>query len=174
MVRNIQNRYNGLPPRTAGMLYQVVRKFYRGAIHHVPFIQQKKQDVLAARESGSKEQLARELYTLFCEFHFYVTCWLQIDLALYRLSRMENAETLDEIRARFAPILQRHLHVREKLDKTDQCVEEQFSWFGDEMLCVVSDGYVFGPITFTVDEESVQSLHALYQAIMEARDTGES
>ncbi|RNB89581.1 hypothetical protein EDM56_10340 [Brevibacillus fluminis] len=173
MVRDIANRYQGLPRRTPDMLLQVVRKFARAAIEHYPFIQEKKRDVELAREemlaSGVSERLVSELIILFQEFHFYLTCWLQIDLALYRLAESDQKEAFGEIRKRFHDDLELHLRIRKIVDNTESCVTEQFVRCGEEMACVTDDRYWFDGTPYSVDEQSVQSLKRLYDAIMDQR-----
>ncbi|MGO0059694.1 hypothetical protein ACTID9_06740 [Brevibacillus fluminis] len=171
MVRDVANRYQGLPRRTPDMLFQVVRKFARAALQHDPFIQKKKRDVELAREemraSGESGRLVSELTILFQEFHFYLTCWLQIDLALYRLA--EADQKFGEIRNRFHDDLELHLRIRKLVDDTASCVTEQFVRCGEEMACVTDDRYWFEGTPFSVDERSVQSLKRLVDAIMGQR-----
>lgn len=170
-MRDVPNRYQGLPPRTSDMLYNIVRKFYRGAVSHYDLIQEKKEEVRVAcqKSDGNKNdaQLHQALTTLFLEFHFYVTCWLQIELALYRLAKKDGA--LARVREAFLPVLQKHLAVREQLEQTEACVSAQLEQAVDIATLIDQDAYRFGAITFTVDEQSLQSLHALYQAIQAAR-----
>jgi len=40
---------------------------------------------------------------------------------------------------------------------------------GPEWTCVKEDAYWFEGISFTVDERSLEALHALYEAILQAR-----
>ncbi|MFD2369030.1 hypothetical protein ACFSO0_03405 [Brevibacillus sp. GCM10020057] len=181
-MRDVKNRHRELPPRTPEMLYNIVRKFYRGAVSHYDLIQEKKQDVRAAlaqvRASGDDTALRQALSTLFLEFHFYVTCWLQIELALFRLARQDEEQA--RVLERFRPELEKHLHVREQLDQTEACVQAQ-QWgnapsgtgaehSGSEWSCVQEDAYWFAGVRFTVDEQSLQELHALYEAIQQARE----
>lgn len=172
-MRDVPNRYKGLPERPATLLFQVVRKFYRGAVNHYPFIQEKKQEVLQAQKvyriSGDREPLVKALEVLFLEFHFYLTCWLQIDLALYRLAGGEQGEVFAPIREAFGSVLEEHLYVRSRLDDTWQCVQAQFVRCGTEMACVEEDRYWFDEACFTVNQESLDSLHQLYEAIMANR-----
>lgn len=169
-MRDVANRYQGLPPRSPEMLFLIVDKFYRGAVSHYDLIQEKQQAVIQAltvlEETGNPNPLDQALRVLFNEFHFYVTCWLQIDLALYRLCRHEQTKEIRVIWERYREELQRHLQVRALLEDLDACVERQFAngfarlreaqyWF---------DGFFFG-----VDQVSLQSLHNLYQAIMAKR-----
>lgn len=178
MVRDITKRYRGLPPRTPEMLFQVVRKFTRGAIQHYPFIQEKKRDVARAREemlaTRNNDKLVRELTILFQEFHFYLTCWLQIDLALYRLAQTENKEAFSAIHRRFRDALQLHVQIRKLVNDTAGCVTEQFVRCGEEMACVAQDCYWFEGIPFTVDETSLEALQSLYNTIMAARPSSSS
>jgi hypothetical protein len=94
-MRDVENRYRGLPPRTPEMLYNIVRKFYRGAVSHYDLIQEKKREAYRAWEQfvrdGDDAPVRDSLHTLFLEYHFYTTCWLQIDLALYRLASRDEA-----------------------------------------------------------------------------------
>jgi len=73
-MRDVSNRHNELPPRTPDMLYNVVRKFYRGAVSHYDLIQEKKSDVRAAWERSltTKDdgELRLALHTLFLESIF--------------------------------------------------------------------------------------------------------
>lgn len=169
-MRDVENRYRGLPPRTPEMLYNIVRKFYRGAVSHYDLIQEKKLEAYRAWEQfvrdGDDAPVRDSLHTLFLEYHFYTTCWLQIDLALYRLASRDEA--LARVREEFAEVLEKHLAVRRQLDDPERCVQAQSGKFPD-WSCVKEDGYWFEGIRFTVDDESVQSLHRLYQAIQEAR-----
>ncbi|MFI8711924.1 hypothetical protein [Brevibacillus brevis] len=167
-MRDVQNRHRNLPPRTPEMLYNVVRKFYRGAVSHFDLIQEKKQEARAALETGDHDKIRAAVHTLFLEFHFYVTCWLQIELALYRLARQD--ERLAQVMENYRPSLVKHVAVRQLLDQTEACVEAQFQPTGDGWSSVQKDAYVFGSIIFTVDEQSLQDLHALYQAIWEKVD----
>lgn len=173
-MRDVQNRHRGLPPRTPEMLYNIVRKFYRGAVSHYELIQEKKAEVRAAWErcqTGTDDsELRRALTTLFLEFHFYVTCWLQIEMALYRLAQGNEAQAL--VFERFRPSLEKHLAVREQLDQTEACVQAQCGQEGEAWSCVERDAYQFGDVTFTVDAHSLQTLHDLYQAIQSARQSG--
>lgn len=152
------------------MLFNIVRKFYRGAVSHYDFIQTKKADVRRAyqryKETGEQAQLNEAINVLFCEFHFYVTCWLQIDLALYRLARLEETKQLGEVLERFRPEIERHLNVRRQLDQTEACVRLQWDHFGESLACVEQDRYWFEDIYFTVDEASLRALNQLYEAIM--------
>jgi len=168
-MRDVKNRYKGLPPRTPEMLFQICRKFYRGAVSHYDLIQEKKADVVRAydvyRATGEKEPLSEALTTLFWEFHFYVTCWLQIDLALYRLMRMERFAPVQTIMESFRSVLDVHLAVRDQLEKTEACVEAQWRHFGPEMACVLQDAYWFDGVLFSVDGKSLEALHQLYREI---------
>ncbi|MED4782099.1 hypothetical protein [Brevibacillus choshinensis] len=170
-MRDIQSRHNGLPPRTPDMLYNIVRKFYRGAVSHYDLIQEKKAVVRATWEhqkaTGEDAELRQALHTLFLEFHFYVTCWLQIEMALFRLARQDEEQS--RVLERFRPDLEKHLGVREQLDQTEACVEAQLRHDGPNGASVERDMYWFEGITFTVDEQSLQTLHALYEAIQQAR-----
>lgn len=172
-MRDVTNRYKGLPPRTPEMLFNIVRKFYRGAVSHYDLIQAKKRDVESAyhtyRATGDNSVLEQALLTLFREFHFYVTCWLQIDLALYRLTRREETEQLKVVLDRFRDEIEQHLKVRKIVDETEACVQAQWTHFGNELKCVTEDRYWFDAIYFTVDEHSLQTLHDLYTAIMNAK-----
>lgn len=169
-MRDVSNRHNGLPPRTPDMLYNVVRKFYRGAVSHYDLIQEKKSDVRAAWERSltTKDdgELRLALHTLFLEFHFYVTCWLQIELALYRLAKQDAAQAV--VLERFRPILERHVAVRAQLDQTEACVTAQAVRDAGAWTCVQQDAYWFDGISFTVDQESLQDLHQLFEAIQTA------
>jgi len=173
MVRDVADRYRGLPPRTPEMLFQIVRKFYRGAVSHVGLIESKKTETLLSwqqyRKDGNPAPLASSLNTLFCEFHFYATCWLQLDLALYRLARMEATRRFAQVREAYLPVLERHVAVRRELDATEACVNRQFQVFAPEMACVPEDRYRMGEILFSVDEESVTQLDELYDAIMKEK-----
>lgn len=170
-MRDVSNRHRGLPPRTPEMLYNVVRKFYRGAVSHYDLIQEKKAEVHAAWESSrvthDDRELRQALHTLFLEFHFYVTCWLQIELALHRLAQQDagQAQVLEEYRT----VLERHVAVRRQLDQTEACVLAQSQHDDGDWSCVERDAYWFEGITFTVDEESLQKLHQLFQAIQTAK-----
>ncbi|QRG68933.1 hypothetical protein [Brevibacillus choshinensis] len=170
-MRDVQSRHKGLPPRTPDMLYNIVRKFYRGAVSHYDLIQEKKQDVRAAwqrrQATGEDAELRQALHTLFLEFHFYVTCWLQIEMAMFRLARQEESQA--RVLESFRPELERHLSVREQLDQTEASVEAQLLHGGPEWSCVQRDAYWFDGIAFTVDEHSLQTLQALYEAIQQAR-----
>jgi hypothetical protein len=169
-MRDGKNRYRGLPPRTPDLLFQIVRKFYRGAVSHYDLIQEKKAEVGRAyrryRADGDPGPLQQALTTLFLEFHFYLTCWLQIELALYRLARTEETKQLEAVMERFRGVLERHIAVREQLERTEECVGMQWAQFGRQLSCVERDSYWFGGILFTVDELSLASLHSLYGAIM--------
>lgn len=183
-MRDVKNRHSGLPPRTPEMLYNIVRKFYRGAVSHYELIQEKKQDVRAAlaqcRASGDDTALRQALHTLFLEFHFYVTCWLQIEMALFRLARQDEEQA--RVLERFRPELEKHVHVREQLDQTEACVRAQQGVDAQsgaraeridgarDWSCVQEDAYWFAGVRFTVDEQSLQALHALYEAIRQARE----
>ncbi|MEJ8546996.1 hypothetical protein [Brevibacillus borstelensis] len=181
-MRDVKNRYGGLPPRTPEMLYNIVRKFYRGAVNHYELIQEKKADVkralaewTGAREDEWQErqqEVNKALTTLFLEFHFYVTCWLQIEMALYRLARSDERHA--RIMERFRDVLGTHVNVRHHLDQTEQCVEAQ--WEGDSnkqrLPGAERDLYRFGETLFTVDQQSLDSLHGLYDAIMAVRNEG--
>ncbi|NGQ94884.1 hypothetical protein G3578_06760 [Brevibacillus sp. SYP-B805] len=173
-MRDVANRYRGLPPRTPEMLFQIIRKFYRGAVSHYALIQERKADALKAwqqyRQTGDASLLADALYTLFSEFHFYVTCWLQIDLALYRLARLEETRRFADVRERFHPAIERHLTVREKIDHIAAALEAQYERFGTEMACVPRDEYWFGDVAFSVNEESLRNLHHLYETIQQERE----
>lgn len=170
-MRDIQNRHRGLPPRTPEMLYNIVRKFYRGAVSHYDLIQEKKAEAHAAwvrsQASGDDHDLRQSLSTLFLEFHFYVTCWLQIELALYRLARENEAQA--QVLEQFRPSLEKHVAVRGQLDQTEACVQAQYEEDGKDWTCIERDAYKFDGITFTVDEQSLRSLHDLYQAIQKAK-----
>lgn len=169
-MRDVQNRYRGLPPRTPEMLFNIVRKFYRGAVSHYDLIQGKKEDVRRAWQicqlTGDTGAVREALNTLFLEFHFYVTCWLQIELALYRLTRMEGTKQLGAVMEKYHDMLEKHVLVRKLLDQTEECVEAQWNRFGPKLECVQMDAYWFDGILFTVDEQSLTALHNLYQAIM--------
>jgi hypothetical protein len=173
MARDVSNRYKGLPPRTPEMLFNIIRKFYRGATSHYPLIQEKKSEALKAwrqyRETGDSSSLANALYTLFSEFHLYVTCWLQIDLALYRLARMDETGRFAMVRERFHPVMERHLAVRERIDDIAQALEQQYARFGEQMDCVPLDEYWFGDVAFSVNEKSLLSLQQLYEAVLEEK-----
>lgn len=174
-MRDVKNQYRGLPPRTPDMLFNIVRKFYRGAVSHYDLIQEKKADVVRAyhayRATKEAEPLRQALTTLFLEFHFYVTCWLQIDLALYRLMRMVGFTQLAGVMEQFQRALAVHLLVREQLEETQACVEAQWQHFGPELACVEQDAYWFDGILFTVDRQSLDELHQLYAAIMHEKRT---
>lgn len=171
-MRDVQSAPNGLPPRTPEMLYNIVRKFYRGAVSHYDLIQAKKAEAAAARQEcragGDDAALKRALHTLFLEFHFYVTCWLKIEQALVRLASQDGRQAA--VLERFRPELERHLGVRELLDKTEACVKAQLAHGGPDWPCVQQDEYWFAGIAFTVDEHSLQALHDLYEAIQRARN----
>ncbi|MFM1654279.1 hypothetical protein ACI7RC_19575 [Brevibacillus sp. B_LB10_24] len=170
MERDVTNRYRGLPPRTPDMLLKIVRKFYRGAVSHFDLIQEKKKTVkqalLAMRQTGDPQPLREALTVLFWEFHFYVTCWLQIDLALYRLARLDETSRYAEVYAQYREVIDRHLHVRKCAEDTAACVETQFDRYGSGMSGVEQDAYWFDGHSFTVDQESLDALHRLYRAIM--------
>ncbi|GED52012.1 MULTISPECIES: hypothetical protein [Brevibacillus] len=182
-MRDVQNRYQGLPPRTPEMLYNIVRKFYRGAVNHYDLIQEKKADVkrALAEWTGAKEDERQQrqqavngaLTTLFLEFHFYVTCWLQIEMALYRLAK--NDERHARIMEQFRGVLETHVNVRHYLEQPEKCVDAQ--WEGDpknrRLPGAERDLYQFGEILFTVDNQSLESLHALYEAIAAVRAESE-
>ncbi|WP_255298523.1 hypothetical protein [Brevibacillus dissolubilis] len=173
MVRDIDNRHRGLPKRPPQMLFNVITKFYRGAMSHQEVIAKAKQQVQQAyhvyRETGDEGVLKKALGTLFLEFHFYVTCWLQVELALFRLSRMEETKQFGEVAEKFHSELTRHVHVRKIVDRTEESVAAQFERFGREMSCVEQDQYWFEGVMFTVDEESVRALEELYQDVMKRR-----
>lgn len=173
-MRNVENRYRGLPPRTPEMLYNIVRKFYRGAVSHYDLIQEKKAEVHKAwqqyQRDGKDAPMRDLLHTLFLEFHFYTTCWLQIELALYRLAAQNQA--LARVREAFQSPLEKHLAVRRQLDQTKNCVDAQFAQ-DPGLSCVERDAYRFDGVTFTVDRESLRSLHELYQAIQTAKNMHE-
>lgn len=164
-MRDVPNRHRGLPPRTPDMLYNVVRKFYRGAVSHFDLIQEKKQEARKALETGDNQRIREALHTLFLEFHFYVTCWLQIEMALYRLARQD--ERFASVMEKFRPSLEKHVTVRKLLEQTEACVDAQFQPDQGGWSCVEQDTYVFDTFLFTVDEKSLRDLHALYQAICE-------
>lgn len=170
MVREMANRYRGLPPRTPDMLLQVIRKFYRGAVSHYAFIQEKKAETLQAweyyRKTGESGKLGESLTVLFHEFHFYVTCWLQLDLALYRLARMEQTKSFQTIREQFHSEMERHLAVRSHLEDIPAAVEAQYQRCGEELNCVPHDQYWFGDLGYSVDQRSISALHELYQLVM--------
>lgn len=172
-MRDVANRYKGLPPRTPEMLFNIVRKFYRGAVSHYDLIQQKKEETKQAytiyRETGDPESVNRALTILFSEFHFYVTCWLQIDLALYRLAKMEETKRLSAVFERFGHQLKQHVAIRQQLDNTEQCTVAQWSHFGPGLSGIEKDQYWFDGVYFTVDEASLSSLHQLHQAVMNER-----
>ncbi|GAA4711935.1 hypothetical protein [Brevibacillus fulvus] len=165
-MRDVPNRYRQLPPRTPEMLFNIIKKFYRGARNHVDFVQAKKQDVLRAYEqyqqTGESELLHKELVTLFLEFHFYTTCWLQIDLALYRLARMEQTRPFERLAQTYGPIIEKHVKVRHQLEQTERCVQAQWAHFGPDLRCVPEDRYWFDDLYFTVDQESVNQLNQLF------------
>ena len=171
-MREVSNRYNGLPQHTPDMLYNVVRKFYRGAVSHYDLIQEKKSEVHVAWERSlttkDDRELREALHTLFLEFHFYVTCWLQIELALYRLAKQDAAQAV--VLERFRPILERHVAVRAQLDQTEACVTTQAVREAGEWTCVQQDAYWFDGISFTVDQESLHCLHQLFEAIQTAKN----
>ncbi|MGE7272335.1 hypothetical protein ACQKK5_12870 [Brevibacillus panacihumi] len=173
-MRDVPNRYQGLPPRSAEMLHQIVRKFYRGAVSHFDVIQEKKAEVRAAaklfQESQDEAPLRQTIKTLFLEFHFYTTCWLQMELALYRLARKD--ERLARVHEAFQPEWKKHLDVRERLEETDACVNEQFQQEESAWMIAEQDAYRFGEIAFTVDEQRLQALHDFYQAIETVRKSG--
>lgn len=170
-MQDVSNRHSSLPPRTPEMLYNIVRKFYRGAVSHYDLIQEKKDEVRTAWErlqaGGDDAQLREAMHTLFLEFHFYVTCWLQIEMALFRLAKQDVGQAA--VLARFRTELERHVSVRSQLDQTAVCIEAQLMHSGPEWTCVKEDAYWFEGISFTVDERSLQALHALYEAILQAR-----
>ncbi|MGD8188406.1 hypothetical protein ACQCN2_00245 [Brevibacillus ginsengisoli] len=173
-MRDIANRHKGLPERTPEMLFQIVDKFTRGALHHYEVIEEKKDELLYAYEeratAGGEEALLDALTVLFWEFHFYVTCWLQVELALYRLLRVEATPEIQaglrEVFGQYRTQIERHVHVRRVIDSTREAVEAQFAHFGPELDCVVKDQYWFDGVYFTVDEASVDTLRQLHQAIM--------
>ncbi|WP_312112362.1 hypothetical protein [Brevibacillus reuszeri] len=171
-MRDVSNRHSGLPPRSPEMLYNVIRKFYRGAVSHYDLIQEKKSDIRAAWERSlttkDDSELRQALHTLFLEFHFYVTCWLQIELALYRLAKQDAAQAV--VLAKFQSILERHVAVREQLDQTEACVNQQAVDGEVAWSCVEQDAYWFDGISFTVDQASLNSLHQLFQAIQAAKN----
>ncbi|MGF9819921.1 hypothetical protein [Brevibacillus agri] len=177
-MRDVPNRHRGLPSRTPEMLYNVVRKFYRGAVSHYDLIQEKKREAHACWEqmqtSGDDRPLRAALTTLFLEFHFYVTCWLQIELALYRLARQD--ERLALVMDTFRAALEKHVAVREQLEQTEECVASQFAAGNSGLSCVAveRDAYLFGTFTFTVDEASLAQLHALFAAIEEQHNMSTS
>jgi hypothetical protein len=82
---------------------------------------------------------------------------------------MEETKQLAGVMEQFRGELERHIAVREQLDRTEECVGAQFVHFGRELSCVESDAYWFDGILFSVDEQSLASLHSLYQAIMGQR-----
>lgn len=173
-MRDIANRHKGLPERTPDMLFQIVGKFTRGALHHYEVIEQKKAELKEAyeeRTTGDDEALRHALTVLFWEFHFYVTCWLQVELAFYRLLRHEATQPIQpglrEVFAHFRSEIDRHVHVRRVIDSTREAVEAQFEHFGPEMTCIVKDQYWFDGVYFTVDEASKQALHQLHNEIMQ-------
>ncbi|WP_134686346.1 hypothetical protein [Brevibacillus migulae] len=175
MVRDVANRYRGLPPRTPEMLLQVIRKFYRGAVSHYAWIQEKKAETLLAwqqyRQTGEPHELGEALTVLFQEFHFYVTCWLQIDLALFRLARMEETKAYQEVREQFEAEIERHLAVRAKLEDIPNAVETQYLHFGAELRCVPEDRYWFEGTFFTVEEDSLHTLHELARRVSAITET---
>ncbi|MGI6187458.1 MAG: hypothetical protein ACOYIL_13325, partial [Brevibacillus sp.] len=69
---------------------------------------------------------------------------------------------------------EKHVKVRELLDETEACVQVQWQHDGPGLACVERDGYTFGDVTFTVDEQSLKDLHDLYAAIMAAREAQSS
>lgn len=172
-MRDSSNRHRGLPPRTPELLYNVVRKFYRGAVSHYDLIQEKKQEAYACfaqmQATGDDQPLRAALATLFLEFHFYTTCWLQIELALYRLARQD--ERLAKVMDTFRTALETHVAVREQLEQTEKCVAAQFAAGSSGLSCVgvERDAYLFDRFTFTVDETSLAQLHALFAAVEEQR-----
>lgn len=176
-MRDIANRHKGLPERTPDMLFQIVSKFTRGAIHHYAVIEQKKAElrqVYQEREAnGNDEALRYALTVLFWEFHFYVTCWLQVELALYRLQRHEATKEIQsglrEVYGQYRAEIDRHVHVRRIIDSTREAVEAQFTHFGPELGCVVKDEYWFDGAYFTVDEASVATLRQLHEEILSFR-----
>lgn len=170
MTRSVENRYRGLPQRTPEMLFHIIQKFYRGAASHIELIEKRKQDAVAARvhylETGEATPLSHALFILFSEMHFYVTCWLQVELALYRLSRMEHTREAGAILAANREELERHLHVRQCLEDIRSSVEEQFAHFGERMECVVADRYWFHGVYFTVDAHSFHQLSCICEEAM--------
>jgi len=168
-MRGTNNRYHKLPQRTPDLLLQVVKKFYRGAVSHYDFIQEKKRDLLnalaLAEETGDTAALDRPLSILFQEFHFYVTCWLQIELALYRLARQPGGERYRLIFEKHRPCLELHVHVRDCLEDTEACVAAQWERFGRDGSFIRRDSYWFRGKIFTVGEESFRHLHELYRDV---------
>ena len=169
-MRDVENRYRGLPHRTPEMLFSIIRKFYRGAVSHVELIQEKKAEVYRAwqqfQRDGDDLPLRQSLHTLFLEFHFYTTCWLQIDLALYRLA-VQQPEAA-RVREAFCEPLEKHLAVRRQLEDPERCVRAQADLPGG-WSCVGEDAYWFGDVRFSVNDESLRSLHDLYEAIQAAK-----
>lgn len=169
-MRENEHRYHNLPQRTPQMLLQVVRKFYRGATNHYSFIQEKKAEVLhalkAAPSEEARDELDRALNVLFLEFHFYVTCWMQMELALYRLSRQPKGEHYKAIFQKYREELSRHVHVRGCLNDTSACVQAQWRHFQGNPVFIDCDEYWFDGVLFSVNEESLDQLHQLYEEIM--------
>ncbi|USG64460.1 hypothetical protein NDK47_20255 [Brevibacillus ruminantium] len=175
-MRDVPNRHRGLPPRTPELLYQIVRKFYRGAVSHFDLIQEKKAEVQQVLTSTAgwpdreRETAIRQaLTTLFLEFHFYVTCWLQIEMALYRLAKGNDRHA--KIMDNYREVLKTHVTVRHHLDDTEACVEAQRGESSSVWSGATSDLYRFGDLYFTVDQRSLDSLHTLYEAIMAEKET---
>lgn len=88
-------------------------------------------------------------------------------MALFRLAKQDVGQAA--VLARFRTELERHVSVRSQLDQTAVCIEAQLMHSGPEWTCVKEDAYWFEGISFTVDERSLQALHALYEAILQAR-----
>ncbi|QOS97465.1 hypothetical protein JNUCC42_12710 [Brevibacterium sp. JNUCC-42] len=181
-MRDTYSRYGNLPPRPPALLFQIVQKFYRGAVSHYPVIELAKEQVRLAvfeweacietrsnDELEAEELVRKELTTLLLEFHFYVTCWLQIDLALHRLCNHQNGAEFCRIKQRFSDDLERHLAVRHCVEDTEACVLTQIEYTQGDLSQLASDSYWFDGQRFTVDATSLNTLNELYHAIMEKR-----
>ncbi|AKF92566.1 hypothetical protein ABE137_10750 [Brevibacillus laterosporus] len=181
-MRDTNSRYGNLPPRPPVLLFQIVQKFYRGAVSHYPVIELAKEQLRQAvfeweacietknnDELEAEELVRKALTTLFLEFHFYVTCWLQIDLALHRLCIQPNGSVFCRLKQRFSDDIERHLAVRHCVDDTEACVIAQMEHTEGDLSQLANDSYWFDGRLFTVDTTSLHTLNELYRAIMEKR-----
>lgn len=159
-----------LPPRPPEMLFDIIRKFYRGAVSHYPLIQEKQQEAIDAynqmRMTGDSTSYRHALSVLFHEYHFYTTCWRQVEMALYRLGKGKQTSSLMHVRKRYETEIKQHLHVRQQLEDIEQCVAKQLTNRDDR-----SDHcYWFEDICFHVDNRSIDALHQLYQEVVRERE----
>ncbi|MGC5324302.1 hypothetical protein [Brevibacillus sp. SYSU BS000544] len=174
-MRDTENRYRGLPKRTAPMLFQIIGKFYRGAINHVEVIRERTVEAEHAfqeyKHTNDPQSVTEALTVLFWEFHFYVTCWLQIELALYRLAEQEDSSSFQFIYEKYRSEIERHLHVRKAIDHTEEAVRTQLTWLQEQKVNSLPGQFWFDGVHFGVDEASLTSLKKLYKDVMACKKT---